>query len=129
MAESIDTDTISVKITRTGNEEFLFRVPTPREQAALGTKAARYRREDGNNTGDEYGLDQLSLDLYRSFAVMETLLVKADAPDNWPYSTNEKGEPVVDNKKFPKRATFKLQEIYQGFVDALDKFLDGGTGN
>lgn len=112
---------IEVKV---GDETFYFRVPSPRDVARLGTRAQALRRADEPGTnGSEIGLDGLSADLYRGFALFETLLIRADTDGNWPFSKDDEGKPYVDSTKFPTFSTLVVPEVYQGFSTALDKFL------
>jgi len=102
-------------------ETFTFRVPSPRDSAKLGTRALAMRRaDDPTSLGSEFGLDYMTIDLYRGMALLELLLTTATV--EWPYSKDTKGQPVVDSSKFPPDSTTKIQRIYQGFQKALEDF-------
>lgn len=124
----ITQDSLTVVVE---GQTFVFRIPSPRDMAKMGSRALSLRRQDAPDTGGfEFGLDPFTQDLYRGFALMETLLLQADAKDNWPYSTGpEKDKPVVDCTKFPAFVTDWIPRIYQGFDEALRRFLKGGIGN
>jgi hypothetical protein len=102
-------------------EVFNFRIPSPRDYARLGTRALAMRRaDDPGAMGMEFGLDFGTIDLYRGMALLETLLTSATV--TWPYTKDQKGDPVVDSNKFPPEATSKVARIYQGFLKALEDF-------
>ena len=110
-------------------ETFVFRVPSVREYAKVGARAHELRRADSPSTnGSEWGLDPTSIDLYRGMAVLEILLVKADAKDNWPF-TEVGGKPVVLSDKFPPFATPAVMDVNRGFDEAYRRFLNGGVGD
>ena len=113
-------------------QTFTFKLPNPRDVAKMGTRALALRREDGGfgTGGIEFGLDPDTMDLYRGFALLETLLIRADAKDNWPYSQGPKGEPVVDSSKFPPSVDpFMIAGIYRAWEVAHGKFLGRGLGD
>jgi hypothetical protein len=120
--------TIHIREGQPDQETFVFKVPNPREFAKLGTRAQALRRlDEPAMAGEEYGLDPLTADLYRGFALFETLLVSADAKDNWPFSENADKKPYVDSSKFPFVATLVVREVYQGFIRSLESFLQKGS--
>lgn len=111
-------------------ETFEFRVPGPRELSRMGARAHAMRRMDAPETGgSEVGLDPLSRDLYMGMALMETLLVKADAKGDWPFSLGPDGKPTVDSGKFPPLASMILPDVYGGFMRQLDTFLGEGPSD
>ena len=131
MSDTTDTQTAPVPVTEdnievvVGGDHFYFRVPSPRDYARLGMRAAALRRQDSSGFGDDLGLDDFTASLYRSFAILETLLVKADVA--WPYTETKTGVPVVDHTKFPPSKTPQLVEIARGFEDKFYTFLGSGT--
>jgi hypothetical protein len=119
-------ETFEVKVD---DQTFVFRIPSPRDMARMGSRALLLRRQDSPDTmGSEWGLDGFSSDLYRGMALMETLLLRADAKDNWPY-TEKDGKPVVDSSKFPPSSTLLIPLIYRGFDEQLTRFHSGGAGD
>jgi hypothetical protein len=126
VAADITQTTIDVV---SGSETFIFRIPSVREYAKVGARAHELRRADSPTTnGSEWGLDPMSIDLYRGMALFEVLLEKADAKDNWPF-TEIGGKPGVDSSKFPARATPIVIDVSRGFDEAFRKFLEGGVGD
>jgi hypothetical protein len=122
-----DSDIIPVTIGE-GEEQqiFNFKVPSPRDLARMGARAKAMRlRDDPSSNGEEFGLDPLTQDLYRGCALLETLLKKASCKDNWVYSADANGAPMVDSEKFPPQYTLLIREVYQGFIAALSTFLTG----
>ena len=116
-------------IPTSNGERFICRIPSVREYARVGARAHSMRIADSPATnGSEWGLDPLSSDLYRGMAIMEVLLSKADAKDNWPFTERE-NKPVVDSTKFPPFATLTVVEVGRGFDEAYRRFLDGGAGD
>jgi hypothetical protein len=125
----IAQDTITVAHTPSG-EIFVFRVPSPRDYARMGAHAGVLRRRDVPESGGaEFGLDPLSQDLYRGFALFECLLEKADTSNNWPYTKDEKGNLTVDSSKFPPETLLTVPEVFQEFNKLLDEFLKKRTGH
>ena len=113
-----------------GADTFIFKVPSVREYARLGIRSRELRRADSpTGTGDEWGLDGTTADLYRGMALFETLLQKADARDNWPYSTDDSGKPSVDSSKFPPQATQSVILAYQWFETQYQRFLGDWSAN
>lgn len=122
LAEDLAKTTIDV--TCGNGDVFTFKIPGPRDYARVGSRAHELRRQDSPSTGGaEYGLDPFSQDLYRGFALLEILLVKADAKDNWPYTNDANGKPVIDCAKFPPKAIQIIPEVTRGFETALLTFL------
>jgi len=118
----------TIDVTCDNGDVFYFRVPSPREYARMLSRAYEMRRQDSPNTGgSDYGLDFFAQDLYKGFALFETLLTKADAKDNWPYSENAAGKPVVDSTKFPPVSIQLVPEAYRKFEEAFATFLSGGV--
>lgn len=126
MAE-LTQETIDVLI---GTETFIFKIPTPREHARVSSRAAMLRATDTPGAFvSEWSLDPDTAGSYRAMAIMEILLQKADTEDNWCYSNNDEGKPVVDSNKFPAKTIRTLPLIARGFEEGLQKFLEGGAGN
>lgn len=123
MVADIANDTIEVVVN---GETFTFRVPSPRDLARVGSRAANLRMRDGILSSDS--LDQLTNALYDAMAHFEILLLKADAKNNWPFSKNDKNEVVIDSSKFPASSTTNLLDAYRGFQSKLDTFLSTGSG-
>ena len=119
---ALTTDAIVVKTDK--GEAFEFRLPSARDFARIGARAYELRRQDSPTTGgNESGLDFLTQDLYRGFALMEVLLVKADAKNNWPFSASETGEPVVRSDKFPPYAISVIPEVLRKFEEQVATFF------
>jgi hypothetical protein len=124
-APALTTDAISVSCEN--GDSFTFRLPGARDYARIGARAHELRRQDSPSTGGaDFGLDYLSQDLYRGFALFEVLLAKADAKNNWPYTADATGKPVVDSAKFPAQAIPVIPEAYRKFEAELSTFLSGG---
>lgn len=126
MSESnLTQTTFDVHTGEDPNKElFVFRIPTVREYAKIGARAHELRRTDSPSTGgSEFGMDFFTIDLYRGMALFETLLSRADAKDNWPFTTDATGKPVVDSTTFPPRATRTIGEAYRGFEEQYNAFL------
>lgn len=121
--------TLDISTGEDPNKElFVFRIPSVREYAKMGARAHELRRMDSPSTGGgEYGMDGVTSDIYRGLALFETLLSRADAKDNWPFTTDATGKPVVDSDKFPPTATRSLIDAYRGFEAEYARFLAGGT--
>lgn len=110
-------------------ETFVFRIPSVREFARVGTRSHALRAADSPTTnGSEWGLDPMTADLYRGMALFEVLLERADCKDNWPF-TEVDGKPRVDSSKFPPQVTFTVIDVQRRFDEAYRKFLDGWSGN
>jgi hypothetical protein len=120
-------DIITVTIGEGDDQQvFNFKTPSPRDMARMGARAKAMRlRDDPTASGEEFGLDPLTQDLYRGCALLETLLKTASCPDNWVYSADASNSPVVDSEKFPPKYSLLIQEVYRGFIAALSTFLTG----
>lgn len=124
MAADITQETFEVKVA---DETFVFRIPSPRDYARMGSRALVLRREDApETTGSEWGMDGITADLYRGFALMETLLTRADTTDNWPYTESKDGKPVVNCNNFPAKKMDTIISIWRGFDAQLARFHGGG---
>ncbi len=118
---SADTPLLPSEIeVKSGDETFYFKVPSPRDLARMGSRSTALAAADEPFMGRP-ALDPFTQNLYRGFALFETLLVRADA--TWPYTQGPDGKPYVDSSKFPTESTYTVTEVYQGFSEALEKFL------
>ena len=123
----VTNDEISIAV---GEETFVFRLPSPRAYAKMGSRSAVMRREDAPESGgSDWGLDSLSQDLYQAMALFDTLLIRADTRGNWHISTNEKGGAVIDSTKFPPTVTLTMLEAFRGFSAKVSSFLDRQSGS
>lgn len=120
------SETLTVMV---GDDEFTFKIPTPREQNRVKVRAAALRRQDDpTSMGWEEGLDWLTVDSYRGMATMEVLLKKSST--TWAFSPGENGTMVCDSSKFPiSCSTEFFQEVWQGFNKSLETFRKRGTGD
>lgn len=96
-------------------EKFEFTNPSPRLFASIGARSAAMRQADG--LGFEAALSGYDTQLYFGLALFERLLVRADCRDNWPFSTDATGKPVVDSNKFPPSKTETVVEVGNKFYD------------
>lgn len=125
MPDAVLQDTLKVK---TKDIEYEFRIPSLADEIKLSMHERRIRREldpDGNGSPD--GLDQNAFLLVRSAAIFEVLL--ASCTHQWPYSKGEKGEPVVDFRKWPKDKVTEAAAAGMLFLSELDRFRGGGAAN
>ncbi len=126
----VTADEISVEVK---GRTYVFKVPSPLTWAAVGVRARDLRRSEGLPTssygdpGDEDGLDIETILLFRGMALLERLLIRTDA--TWVGSSDAKGMPVVDSKKFPSSAIPTIVEIAQRFNESLREFHEEGTGS
>lgn len=104
--------TITVEL---GTEKFEFTNPSPRQFAAVGARTAAMRQVDG--LGVDAALTGYDSRLYFGLALFEKLLVRADAEDNWPFTNDSNGRPVVDSDKFPPTKTDTVVEVGDKFYD------------
>lgn len=117
-----------IVVTTKAGDEFRFRVPAPRELAALGLRARALRRADNPDDPGEWGADFYTQQLYRAMALFETLLEKASV--TWPFCERQDSEkPVVDSSTFPPESVPVLIEVHEGFADQLATFHKGRSGN
>jgi hypothetical protein len=119
-------DTLTVKV---GDVELVFKVPTPREQNKVVSRAAFIRRQDDpGGVGWEEGLDFPTILSYRGMGLMEVLLQKASV--DWAFTPDPTGNMVCDSSKFPATvAPGFFLEVYQAFQQRLDEFRSGGAGH
>lgn len=122
-------NSVTVKLN---GEDFVFRVPSPLDMARIGMEAAAIRRTlDPQNIGNEDCVDWQTAQLIRSLAIMKVLLEKSSAA--WAFSevTDAKGSKTVsvDITKLPPKAYKTLQVLGDEALQAIDRFLEGGTGD
>lgn len=98
-------------------EAFEFTNPSPRVFAKIGARAAAMRQADG--LAYEASLSGFDSSLYFGLALFETLLTRADAENNWPFSEDGSGRPVVDSTKFPPNKTQNIVEVGNKFYDTF----------
>ena len=119
----------TIKITAEG-EEFVFRVPSPKDYARIGIVAGAMRRNyDPQFIGSEYSVDQFTSELIRAMAIMVVCLEKSTA--KWAF-TPEKGKDgkeslVVDPDSFPPQATKILVQLPTLFDQEVGRFLGEGV--
>lgn len=121
------TDRLTITV---GDDQYVFKIPTPLQQMEIGVKAAALRRRyDFQGGGWEDGLDQGTFLLVRGIVIMQVLLIQCSV--KWPYSESkdDKGAVTVsvDPDKFPPFATPIIIQVYQGFTEALARFFEVGT--
>lgn len=109
-------------------ETYEFRIPSFEDEIRLGMHARAIRRKlDPNGDGSSVGLDLTTAILVRTAAVFEVLLETATT--RWPYSANEKGQPVVDWSKWPKDKFEEASLVGMSFEEELGKFRAGGPAD
>jgi hypothetical protein len=129
------TDTLSVKGSKDNaffnkeTDEFTFKIPSPRDQNRVKTRALALRRQDDpTGPGWEEGLDWLTINSYRGMAAMEVLLEKASVP--WAFTADSAGQMICDSSKFPRTlATEYFAEVWVRFGQELDTFRNGRIGD
>lgn len=122
MSETEKLLATSLTVT-SGKESFEFSIPTIATSIRLGTRARTIRRGyDTQGYGDEFGLDDDTADLAWGAAAFETLLKGCDAPNNWPYSKNATGGPVVDHTKWPDDKVDVVLEVARKLRMDLARF-------
>ena len=117
------TDTLTIKVN---NDEFVFKIPSPREQNKVKLRAAALRRQDDPTSyGFEEGLDWISINSYRGMALMEMLLQKSSA--TWAFTPGDNGVMVCDSAKFPNTIGYEtFAEVWATFSKSLDDFRGVG---
>lgn len=124
MADDHTKPTLSIKI---GEEEFVFRVPSPLDKAKVGVREASIRRElDPVSNGWAIGLDDETFFLIRGLALMEVLLDTASV--KWPYS-QDGGKINVNIHTMPAGKETVIAEVGRQFQETLDRFHGRGAGN
>lgn len=123
------TDTLTITV---GEDQFVFKIPTPIQQIEIGVRASALRRRfDASGAGWEDGLDTATYLLVRGMVILQVLLTQSSA--KWPYTETRgaDGKPIVavDIDKFPPSASPIIIQVYQGFNDALARFFGGGVGD
>jgi len=123
------TDTLTVRV---GDDDFVFRIPTPIQQIQMGIRGLALRRRfDPMGAGWETGLDDPTYMLIRGMVLLEVLLKQSSA--KWVYSEapGADGRPnvAVNIDSLPPHATPIIIQVYQGFTEALATFFAGGTGD
>ncbi len=111
-----------------GNEQFVFRIPSPFDQIKHGVRQREIiRRTDPTAAAEMDGLDQTTVFLTRCLATFEVFLVSTTAA--WPYSEGPDRKPVIDSSKFPPESITTVMEVAQGFETALDSFFVSRLGD
>ncbi|MDA8120114.1 MAG: hypothetical protein M0Z85_08775 [Gammaproteobacteria bacterium] len=106
--------TVTVK-----GETFVFKIPSIRDEAKVGSIARWLRaQDDPAGIGAPEGLDFETFFFYQALATIQVLLKRA-SDDSW-WSTGPDGRPVLDASKLPESAPVK--EVYEGYLAALDTF-------
>lgn len=124
-----------VEITKTTlevpvrGETYEFKIPSLHEEIAIGSRVTKLRRDiDPLWDGFSMGLDGNTAYMLRACATFELLLKRASAQWVWSHEPNT-GGPIVDSSKFPPDKVDLVMEVYQGFLEALSRFRQGGAKN
>ncbi|MDE3023127.1 MAG: hypothetical protein KGI54_14975 [Pseudomonadota bacterium] len=120
-------NTITVKI---GDDEFVFKVPSPKDYIQIGMHAAALRRAmDPQHIGNVQSIDAYTYELIQSVAVMQVCLQNSSA--QWAYSEvedgNGKASVQVNLDKFPPKAITVLAQINDQFEAEVSRFLSEGN--
>lgn len=110
-----------------GSESFEFAAPSIGQRIRLGARARAIRRVyDPSGFGDEWGLDDETATLAWGVAAFETLLTGCDAKDNWPYSKDERGAPVVDHTKWKANMGYEdtILEVARKLREDMARFRE-----
>lgn len=129
MAETETEQLLQSRLTIESNgETYEFRIPSFEDEIRLGMHARAIRRRlDPDHDGSAAGVDLTTAILVRTAAVFEVLLETATT--RWPYSTGEKGQPVVDWSKWPKDKFEEASMVGMLFEEELGKFRAGGPAD
>ena len=114
---------------RRQNHMFIFRIPSPRQIAAIGVRARQLRMMDfPGSDGSEEGLGWFEAMLYRAMATFESLLKTSS--DTRLFSSDDKNNPVVDSSKWDQTISPEyIMEVYDGYLQAIDSFRQHGNGS
>lgn len=100
---------------------YTFAIPGFADELKLGVAERAIRRiYDPETGGSPFALDQTTSMMFQAAAVFENLLRNCD--DTWPYTANEKGEPVVDHTKFSPDRVQEVTEVWIKFTALVDEF-------
>lgn len=105
-------------------ETFIFKVPSIRDEAKVGSIARFLRaKDDPQGIGAAEGLDVNTFSYYQALAIISVLLKQSSSGAL--FSRDAKGMPVVDVDQLPEDAP--VMEVYEGFLDALVTFREGAS--
>lgn len=125
---SILNNTISIPDPADPNITYEFRVPSIKEQMALGMKARAIRREnDPTGSGDLNGLDSDTAMLSWALGAFEILLTASGA--KWPFSEGPDKRPIVRYAKFPDDKLDTVLYVGYKLDTEIARFRKGWTSN
>lgn len=129
MASNVLKGTLTVKH---GDDEFVFRVPSIKDDIRIGQAARLIRAEtDPNGYGGEDGLDENAVLLSRFLAMFRVLFESTSAP--WlPIKTEQRGKEMVslvDTDNIPNDRVNAVAEIGLMLEAEVARFRAGGAGD
>lgn len=100
---------------------YTFAIPSFKDELRLGMAERAIRRiYDPETGGSPFALDNNTSMMFQAAAVFENLL--RNCTDRWPYSANERGEPIIDHSKFPPERVQEVTEVWIKFMTAVEEF-------
>lgn len=125
---SILNNMISIPDPADENIKYEFRVPTIKDQMALGMRARAIRRQnDPTGSGDLLGLDQDTAMLSWALGAFEILLTASGT--QWPWSKDGEGKPIVIHSKFPDDKFDTVLLVGYKLDTEIGRFRKGWTSN
>jgi len=123
-------DSIEVNVK---GQTYEFRVPSYMDEIKLGVRERNIRQDIEKEIGETItsgsadGIDNGTYFMVRVAAQFEVLLKKSST--RWPWTNDDKGNPIVNYKKWPNDKVNEAIEVGVAFGAELARFRDGGLSN
>lgn len=136
MADEFLKNTIDIEYK---TDSFEFRIPTVEDELQLGFIERNIRRDFEGRAmsadelkirrplGEAEGLDFNTRARVQAIAGFQRLLVKSDAKDNWCWSKDPQGRPVIDYRVWDATHLDEAVAIWWLFMEELTRFRSGGV--
>ena len=107
---------------RDAKTTYIFRIPSPMQQAKIGIVARNLRMQDDPETvGSSDGLDSYTYELYYAAATFKTMYIRGD--NSWVMSPNEAGQPECIPDNWPADAP--LVDVFEKYMQEVERFREG----
>jgi hypothetical protein len=113
-------------VVKHASGDYEFRIPDLYDEIRLGAREEAIHKKIDPAWNGTQSLSYTAQAALEAAACFDVLLNKASDP--WPFEQTPSG-PVVNSEKFPRDKVVTTIEVWQGFMQALRTFRQGGDSN